>query len=379
MELVRGLSGANRVDLYTLRDDFTGLFEFPEIFDNEYRYRFKNWSFPKLPFSAFNWLLTPVNLLRLKACCRMIGEEINRNKYDIVIFSQCDYTNVPLLIEFVAVPGIFFCQEPWRKIYEKKPVLRPYEKTLARRVSNLLYLPSRRMIEHLNRKNINCIARVLANSFYSKNFIKQVFGIRPDVNYLGVDTVRFRPLNLRREKFFLSVGALTKNKGFDFLIRAINCLPEEKRYPLVIIHNAADENERRYLNRLARSLNIKVEFKEKIKEEELVRHYNTCAAFLYAPYREPFGLVVLESQACGTPVVAVDEAGPAESIRNGETGFLVEREAKKFAGKIMELLGDEEKFKRMGRLARRWVERFWTWERARTEFEKYLEEVIVRG
>ena len=47
---------------------------------------------------------------------------------------------------------------------------------------------------------------------------------------------------------------------------------------------------------------------------------------LYTPHLEPFGLAAIEAMASGTPVVAVREAGPCETVVDGETGFLCERD-----------------------------------------------------
>ena len=62
-----------------------------------------------------------------------------------------------------------------------------------------------------------------------------------------------------------------------------------------------------------------------ITDEELVILYNKAKLVVYTPYMEPFGLVPLEAMSCGTPVVGVNEGGVMETVLNGKTGILVER------------------------------------------------------
>ncbi len=70
---------------------------------------------------------------------------------------------------------------------------------------------------------------------------------------------------------------------------------------------------------------------------------------------EPFGRVVIESMACGVPVVAVDEGGPREIIRKGDTGMLVESNAIAIASAINYLLDNQEKIEKMTTEARKYV------------------------
>ncbi len=65
--------------------------------------------------------------------------------------------------------------------------------------------------------------------------------------------------------------------------------------------------------------------------KNLVLLYNKANLVVYTPYQEPFGLVPLESMSCGTPVVGVNDGGVMETVTNGKTGILTERDTKIFA------------------------------------------------
>jgi len=76
---------------------------------------------------------------------------------------------------------------------------------------------------------------------------------------------------------------------------------------------------------------------------------------VYTPEDEHFGLVPLEAMAAGRPVVAVSAGGPAETIRDGETGILCPPDAGAFAGALARLLREPETARRMGAAGRRHV------------------------
>ena len=92
---------------------------------------------------------------------------------------------------------------------------------------------------------------VLVNSAFTRETLYRVYGILADVCYLGVDACRFRPLNLTKENFILSVGALQAKKGFDLLITSLALIPPKQRPLLVIVSNAIEQSEKYYLSELA--------------------------------------------------------------------------------------------------------------------------------
>ena len=87
---------------------------------------------------------------------------------------------------------------------------------------------------------------------------------------------------------------------------------------------------------------------------------------------EPFGFVAIESMACGTPVVGVNEGGLRESVVNGETGLLVDRDPESIAAAVMQLLSDDERRRQYGCCGREHVLRRWQWDSAVERLEHYL-------
>ena len=95
------------------------------------------------------------------------------------------------------------------------------------------------------------------------------------------------------------------------------------------------------LQRLSQELQIKdsVAFLGRIKQEEVPRFYSAADVCVVPSYYESFGLVALESLACGTPVVATKVGGTESIIRQGETGYVVpDNSPHRLANKIALLL-----------------------------------------
>jgi len=112
-----------------------------------------------------------------------------------------------------------------------------------------------------------------------------------------------------------------KTEGLSFLIRSCGRLLNSGiTFQLVI---AGDGKEREKLQQLAdRHLPGRVRFVGKIEREQMYRFYSAGDMFVFPGIRESLGMVFLESQSCGLPVVAFDNGGIPEVVVDGETGFL---------------------------------------------------------
>jgi len=111
--------------------------------------------------------------------------------------------------------------------------------------------------------------------------------------------------------FYLLVSRLVKYKRVDLAIKAFNQLGKR----LVIVGQGEEE---RRLKALAKS---KIIFVGQLTDEELVGYYQSCRALIF-PSEEDFGLVSLEAQAMGRPVIGYIKGGAAETIIPGKTGLL---------------------------------------------------------
>lgn len=158
----------------------------------------------------------------------------------------------------------------------------------------------------------------------------------------GVDLQRFVPMDraaarreLGLEQFtLLSVGGLDPRKGHDLTIQALTRLPDVK---LLIAGNGP---ERKRLESLAQQLGVgsRVSLLGPVPQTELKTYYNAADAMVLASSREGWANVLLESMACGTPVVASNVWGTPEVVASPAAGVLMaQRTPQALADAVQEL------------------------------------------
>ena len=170
----------------------------------------------------------------------------------------------------------------------------------------------------------------------------------------GVDLELFRPLDmlaareqlgLDGEKILLFVGRPDPLKGLEILISAASQLehPEGVRV-LVVGGESESAAEFRGARDLASGLAIadQVSFRGKVAQKLLPYYYNAADVCVIPSYYESFGLVALEAMACGTPVVASRVGGLQNTVRDGETGYLIPWHCPEPFAERLELLLDNE-------------------------------------
>jgi D-inositol-3-phosphate glycosyltransferase len=191
----------------------------------------------------------------------------------------------------------------------------------------------------------------------------------------GVDLDLFAPadkdaararLQLRDgERIILFVGRIEPLKGIDVLINVAAQLHDDENFRVLIVGgDARADAEVAQLKQLATRLGVDhhISFVGAVAHEDLPLYYNAADVCVVPSYYESFGMVAVESMACGTPVVASRVGGLASTISDGETGYLIPwRCPEPFAERLELLLDNDELRASFGRAAREAVERFrWT-------------------
>ena len=323
---------------------------------------------------------TQISLADIEETQKKLADIINQGEYDAVFVEQDRYTMSPFILKYLNNPHLYYCQQPNRS---SEAVLIKLSKSVDTVDTNLLKKIWRRYImqklDRIDKENASFAKVILANSYFSREAILRSYGMNSFVSYLGVDTEIFQPLNIEREPYVLSVGSLSPAKGFDFIIRALSLDEEELRPCFVVVGNVVWEPWKVYLEKLAAQKRVKLEIKILVDDSELVKLYNQAKLCVYAPYLEPFGLVPLESMACGTPVVAVKEGGVRESVVHNESGLLTERNEQEFAEAITHLLLNEDKRKYMSQRGIEIIQNFWTLQHAVQRLLQHLERAIQKG
>jgi glycosyltransferase involved in cell wall biosynthesis len=239
-------------------------------------------------------------------------EQFDFDPYDLVIStSHC-------AAKSVVVPGrarhVCYCHSPMRYAWDQfDSYFGPDQ------VGPLRSRWLRRVLARLARWDVATAGRVdryVANSHYVAGRIRRYYNRGSTVVYPPVDTTFYRPAPARSpEPFVLVVSALVPYKRLDVAIRACAAAGA----PLKIVGRGPEEAR---LRRLADTAGGHVEFSGWLEDAEIRDLYQRCRAVLM-PGVEDFGMVPVEAQACGRPVVALAEGGAVESVVDGVTGVLV--------------------------------------------------------
>ncbi len=203
-----------------------------------------------------------------------------------------------------------------------------------------------------------------------------------EVIYPGVDSAWYvpDPATPRAEgPTFLYVGRLKRYKGVEIALRALS--EARRRQPDIALEIAGQGDDRPRLERLAGELGVEgaVRFLGFVTEEEKRRLLRRAWAVVFPSPKEGWGISNVEAAACGTPALASDSPGLRESVRHGETGFLVPHgDWRRLAERMLTLAADAALVARLGRGARAFAESL-TWDRTAAATEAHLQRVIARG
>lgn len=193
------------------------------------------------------------------------------------------------------------------------------------------------------------------------------------VIYGGVDTTKFRPLNVEKENKVLFVGKILQVKGINNLIKAVQKLDTK----LYVDAKLLDKNYLKLLMNLDRGKAI---FNFNATDKELIDDYNSALVTVLPSVSDILGLVILESMACGTPVICTNAGGMPEIVDNGKNGFIVPpNDPKSLEEKIRYFLNNPEESKRMGDNARKKILEDFTWDAVAKRCLKGYNELLNKG
>lgn len=328
------------------------------------------------PFGRLNQFQRWRDLVALERLGRVVAGRIDRTGYDVVFANPCQYTLIPTLLKFVITPAVYYLHEPFGPSFGRafrRPYLKeePWRQAI-RQIDPLprLYTDKRYALQ---KESVLRTQLLLANSRFTQAEMRKAYGVTAPVCRYGVNLADFRPMpDIPKGNHVLSVGALEPRKGFDFLIESLAHIPLPERPPLHLACNWVDPNEESYVRQLALHKGVELHIMCNLATAELAVEYNRASLCVYAPVREPLGLVPLEAMACGTPVVGVAEGGVSETVLDGETGTLVERDPVAFAAAVRSLLRDPGTVARYGARAKEYVAQEWSWDNSTAMLESYL-------
>ena len=240
---------------------------------------------------------------------------------------------------------------------------------------------------------------IIANSTATKNLVES-HGYplsRIHIANPGTDIDEFKPsdninsikkqLAITDKKVLLSVSRLVRRKGHENVIKALPNVIDKVPNILYIILGKGDEEHR--LKALVKdmALDSHVKFVGYATEEEKLFYYQSCDVFVMPSLEirdenmhdyEGFGIVYVEANACGKPVIGGKSGGVEDAVIDGVTGLLVDPESIEEISRAIRLLNDREYARKLGENGRRRVEKELNWRVVGERLNKILSDIAER-
>jgi len=249
--------------------------------------------------------------------------------YDLVICSSsCCAKGV---ITPPSVPQIAYIHTPMRYAWD---LFFEYQKRSNPLVGHFMnkWMGAVRQWDYISSQRIDTL---VANSSYIARRIKKYWNRDASVIYSPVNVRRFFPSDFHHEDFYVAFSRLVPYKRMDLAIEACRKLGRK----LVVIGSGPEDKK---LRKLAAG-DSSVTFTGRVSDEVLRRYLQTCRALIFCA-EEDFGLVPLETQACGRPVIAFGKGGAGETVVSGKTGvFFAEQTVDSVVQAVREFESLDEK------------------------------------
>ena len=346
LEHLRYLGKNHDVDLFytTEQQDF----ELESMTLNSFWYPFeaKEWTGNdwKTRLSKDSW-----ELLKLAWHHRKIAQQIDASDYDVIIVHPSLHTQAPFILSFLSTKSIYYCHEPLRLVYDEALAMDDSftgPKMIYERLNRYL----RKIIDRLNVYRADLL---VTNCPYAQEQIKKAYNLTSKFVYPGVNFEIFHPVKVKKSFDIGFIGVLDQVEGYDLLEEALKKIDGNLK-----------------VNFVSRNLEGKG-----VSDEELVHQLCSCKLIVCLSRNEPFGLIPLESGACGLPVIAVREGGYCETVIDGKTGYLIARDSDILIEKINKILSNAKLQKMLGKNAKKHVFKNWGWDKGAKKLEEILKKL----
>ena len=188
------------------------------------------------------------------------------------------------------------------------------------------------------------------------------------VVYNGIDVSQFR-FNPKPKDHFIWIARIDPFKGIENAIKAAKISGSK-----LLLAGRLDPYRREYFEtKIKPHLSKKIRYLGELPQQKLSNFYGQAKACLYPiEWEEPFGLIMVESMACGAPVIVFDRGSAKEVVKDGKTGFVVKN--------IDEMVKAMKKIDKIPREnCRKRVERLFTFQRMVSDYEKIYYSLVLKN
>jgi glycosyltransferase involved in cell wall biosynthesis len=238
-------------------------------------------------------------------------EGFDMDRYDLVIsVSHC----AAKAVIAARAPHLCYCLTPMRYGWDQFDAYFGPER--VGRAASACLAPVMARLARWDRATAGRVNRYVAISQYVARRIARYYNREASVVYPPVDTAFYTPDGSPPDRYFLIVSALVPYKRLEVAIQAA----ARARAALRVVGSGPEEAR---LRRLAAETGGPIEFLGRRPDEELRTLYRGARALVF-PGEEDFGIVPVEAQACGRPVIALGRGGATETVLDGVTGVLID-------------------------------------------------------
>lgn len=234
-------------------------------------------------------------------------ESLNLSGYDLILSSSHAVTKG--IRKSQNQLHISYCHSPMRYIWDEAERYfnaAKLNKGIKRIVANQIL----NYLRKWDYKTAQLPDYLISNSNYIAEKIKRIYGRHSDVIYPPVDVELFQ-LCEQKENYYLTASRLVPYKKVDLIVEAFTKMPDKK---LVVIGSGPEKE------KIKSILTSNIEYLGYQEFEKLLYYIQRAKAFVFAA-EEDFGIIVVEAMSCGTPVIALNKGGTAETVIDSKTGI----------------------------------------------------------
>ena len=277
-------------------------------------------------------------------------EQLDMSGYDLVISSS--HAVAKGVLTGPDQRHICYCYTPIRYAWDLQHQYLA-QSGLTRGLKSVIARLTLHYIRQWDLRTANGVDEFIAISHYIARRIKKVYGREAEVIYPPVDIDLFPPVS-DKDDFYLTASRLVPYKRVDLIVEAFAAMPEKR---LVVIGDGPE------LPKLKRLAGANVTLLGYQSDEVLLDHLQRARAFIFAA-EEDFGILPVEAQACGTPVIAYAKGGALETVvglgnskPDSATGVLFDSQS---TNAITDAIRRFESVTISPQTCRNWAERFAT-------------------
>ena len=271
----------------------------------------------KIPHTSFlqSWSKVKKNYRNFLPFFPFAVEQFDLSKYDLIISSS--HAVAKGVLTNSNQLHISYCHTPIRYAWDlyhqylaESNLIKGLKATLAKSILHYLRM--------WDSSAANRVDYFIANSNYIAKRIKKIYRRDSTVIYPPVDTNKF-PLCSTKDNYYLTASRFVPYKRIDLIVEAFSQLKDKH---LVVIGEGPDEL------KIKAKASHNIEFIGFQTDAKLKEYMQKAKAFIFAA-EEDFGIMNVESLSCGTPVIAYNKGGSAETVLDEQTGILFNEQSPK--------------------------------------------------